>query len=467
MQEKKIVVGLASIWAGGGHHALRDYLFEELLPHQEFDLFRFDHSDKSYDQFNDAFLGKFPDLFDIIYNNIPNEYPAVSALHLVEECERFIKDVNPDVLIATNYGLSSAFALVKKTLKLNFVNVYAIPDYGRVGIAAFPANPYLKPDHVLVFDTEAKKGIVSELNFPKNDISVSGYVAKQSFIKYVAENEKKSKEELIAEVGLPLAANKTTYLVTGGAGGVINKADPLLKKIAALQKKDAAFKQKNQYLIITGKNEKYFKKITKARAKSPEWSNIIPVGWINHETYAKLQLLADAPILITIAPATINELLEAKCGPFIIHHSRKAQEQANVDFVLQKKFGVFVPRAKEVIKLLLKGISAKKNQDFITRTEVYRQERMKKKELLPAEICAIYNKHISPKRKNDKKNLKFKLDITKLLTRDLFMIFLMMLPASIIYGYAQYYKQKSALFKNKYMGALYNTWHKFWSAVID
>lgn len=467
MQEKTIVVGLASIWAGGGHHALRDYLYEELLPHQEFDIHRFDHSDKSYDQFNDAFLGKFPDLFDIIYNNIPNEFPAVSALHLVEECERFIKEVNPDILIATNYGLSSAFALVKKTLKLNFVNIYAIPDYGRVGIAAFPANPYLKPDHVLVFDSEAKKGIVEELNFPKNNISVSGYVAKKSFIKIIEENIHKTKEQLIAEIELPLSANKKTYLVTGGAGGVINKAEPLLKKIAAFQKKDLAFQANNQFVIITGKNEKYFKKLSKLQAKKIEWCNIIPVGWIAHEQYAKLQLLADAPILITIAPATINEFLEAKCGPFIIHHSRKAQEQANVDFVIQKKFGVFLPRSKDVLKLLIKGISPRKTQDFITRTEAYKQERTKKKELLPAEICAIYKQHISPNRRNDKKKLKFKLDITKLLTRDLFMIFLMMLPYSIIYGYAQYYKQKSALFRNKYMGALYNTWHKFWSTIID
>lgn len=463
--EKKIVIGLASIWAGGGHHALRDYIFEELLTHTEFDIHRFDHSDKSYDQFNDAFLGKFPDLFDIIYKNIPNEFPAVSALHLVEECERFIREINPDIIIATNYGLSSAFALVKKTLKLNFVNVYAIPDYGRIGMAAFPVNRYLKPDHVLVFDNEAKKGLISDGIFPRHKISVSGYIARKSFIKYIAENSQKTREELLKETNLNISSDKKIYLITGGAGGVIDKANPLLKKISNYQKDNPDFLEKNEFIVITGKHKKYFNKLSKYQKNKPEWENIVPLEWVDHETYAKLQLLAEAPILITIAPATINELLEAKCGPFIIHHSRKAQEQANVDFVIQKKFGTFLPRSKDVLNYLIKGVSEKKKTDFYKRIEVYMQERIKKKELLAAEICAIAKKSNTPKRKTDKKRLEFKLDITKLLTKDLFMIFLLALPYSIIYGYAQYYKQKNAIFRNKYMGALYNYWHRFWTSI--
>lgn len=460
--DKKIVVGLASIWAGGGHNALRDFIYEELLPNEAFELHSFTHSDKSYDQFNDAFLGKFPDFFDVIYNNIPNDYPAVSALNLVSECEQFIREKNPDIVIACNYGVSSAFALIKKTLKLNFVNVFAIPDYGRTGMAAFPAHYYLKPDYVLVFDDETRKGLIEEQNFPKNKILLSGYIARQTFRDMVLENSTKTRAQLIAETGLNIDANKITYLITGGAGGIIHKANPLLKQITNYQKTHPDFQDNYQFLVIAGKNVKYYKALEKKTLKK-EWQNIIPVPWITHDVYAKLQMLSEAPILITIAPATINELLEAKCGPFIIHHSRKAQEQANIDFVVDNKFGMFMPKAKDVLACIIKGCTQSKKQDFLKRADNYKALRIKRKAHLAADIINLYDSSTRIKRKNDKKKLQFKLDITKLLTRDLVLIFLMVLPSSIIFAYAQYYKQKHALFQNKYVDAIYKGWEKFWN----
>ena len=65
--QKPIIVGLASIWAGGGHNALRDILAEELNQHPEFQCHSFTHSDSSYDWFNDNIFGKAPIFLNFLF----------------------------------------------------------------------------------------------------------------------------------------------------------------------------------------------------------------------------------------------------------------------------------------------------------------------------------------------------------------------------------------------------------------
>jgi len=463
--KRKLVVGLASIWAGGGHNALRDFLFMELEHESELELHQFTHSDASYNMMNDAFFGRFPNLYDAIYRNFPNEYPALSALKLVKECEEFVKKVNPDLIISTNFGVLSAFGLIKKTLKLNFINIFAIPDYGRTASAAFPSNHYFKPDFVIVFDEDTKTGLIADQNYPEEKVILSGYTTNRNFRELVADFRKKGRPELFAgikeESGLELAPEKTTILIAGGAGGIIDKSYSLLKKVVAYQKKDPVFMNSHQFLVITGQNKEFFKKLTKKR-QNTSWANIIPVPWISREAYLKLQLVSDFPILITIAPATINELLESHCGPFLIQHCRKGQEQANVDFAVRNKFAYYVPNSKNMLQWIISGFSTQEKEEFITRADNYRDTRLEKLRLLPQEITKIYTDTVDPKRSTDRKRLDFEINWDQISPKILLSIFLMLIPSSMIYAYAQYYKSKHMIMDNKYLAALFNYIPKLW-----
>jgi UDP-N-acetylglucosamine:LPS N-acetylglucosamine transferase len=456
-QKPKRRIILASILAGGGHNTLRDYLYQELVATEDFELHKFTHSDSSYNFFNDHVWGRFSSLYDALYKHIPNEYPAVSAIALVKECEEIVKKVDPEIVICTNFGVCSAFALIKKTLKLNFVNVYALPDYGCPSAGAFPQNWYLKPDAVLVFDETSKNGVIENMKFPANKVYISGYLAKAEFRKQIALNRKQSKSQLINEVEdrlaikLGISATKRTIILMGGAGGTMNKASGFLKKMAEYQQAHPDFQTKNQFLIITGLNTKYYKKLLALRAKHASWNNIIAIPWIESDVYVKLQLIADFPVLFTIAPATMNELFEAQCGPLIIHKSRRGQEEPNADFVVKEGFGLFLPQIHDLLAKIVQGFSKTEKDEFVSRVENYRKLRIEQVRKLPEVVIKMSDDSQPQGRSKTKRD--FHLDINKISPQLLLTIFALLLPSSIILAYAQFYKNKHRILDSKMLNS--------------
>jgi len=455
----KIVVGLVSIWAGGGHIALMDFLFEELKDDKRFTPYTYIHNDSSFDRINDMLLGKMGPLIDVFYKNLPNEYMSVSALKLVEECEKFIKKYNPDIVIGTNWGITGAFGLVKKSLKLNFINVLAIPDYGIPSMAGFPNNHYTRPDYALVFDPEAKTGLIKERKFPAEKIIVSGYLTKKSTRQLVKIWRKKSKAELVKAIqedigknySRNISPNKRTILIAGGAGGIIGKSYDLLKMITEYQESHPEFIQNNQFLIITGKTTKYFDKIFKHQRKKEEnWSNIIPIPWIEHETYAKIQLLADFPILTTIAPASMNELIEASCGPIVVYKHRRGQEWPHVRFIAKNGLGYYIPKKQDLLNVLLRGFSEIEKDRFLKNATKYHDRQAKEMVNLPDDIFSLASKSISSKRKSDKNRIKLNINFNLISPKVWLSILVLMIPSSILFGFVQYKKGSSKISNNKY-----------------
>jgi len=465
--KRKIVVGFASILAGGGHNALRDFLYQEFENNPDYEIQKFTHSDSSYNFFNDQIFGRFSRLYTLFYNYVPNEYPALSALTLIKECEAFIKKINPDIIISTNFGISSAMGLIQKTLKLNFINIYAVPDYGAPTKVTVPSNRYIKPDYVIVFDDATRKAIMKMLDFPKEKVLISGYVAKKECRELIKANRKKSSTQIVAEIQnlLPTPETKSidpikrTVIVIGGAGGIIHKSQPLLKKIADYQKKYPKFLDGNQFLVITGLNESFFKKLQKRRSKA-EWSNIIPIPWVDPQVYVRLQILAEFPILVTIAPATINELVEARCGPFLIFHSRSGQEVPIVNFAVKMNFAQYIPKSDKAISKIISGFTKTEKERFLISSEKYSSERLVTAQELPNLIYELYDHH-SNVSKRKKRHLKLDFDFSKVSPKLLISIFLMLLPSSLIFAYAQYYKQKKKIVDNRYWEAMVKQLSKF------
>jgi UDP-N-acetylglucosamine:LPS N-acetylglucosamine transferase len=459
LNKDKIVLGLASIWAGGGHNALRDYLFEELENREEFEIHQFTHSDASYNFINDFFFGRFSTLYDMVYNSLPNDFPGVSALNLVEECEEFIKKVNPDIVVSTNFGVCSAFGLIKKTLKLNFVNIYAIPDYGKQVAITLPKNRYLKPDYIIVFDKDTKDSLV-EMGVSKNKIILSGYLAKISFRKKIQDLGKLNKDDLLGEIKkeikdkeiLLAKTDKENYILTGGAGGTIQKSLGLLKQIVDYQTNNVEFFNSKQFFIITGQNKKMLKKINDYRNKNKNWANIFAVPWIEHITYVKFQLLADFPIMVTIAPATINEMIESKCGPFLVYKCREGQEKPILNFAVKNRFAYYIPDKKAALKKIISGFSESEKRNFLENSKTYRFAMMERISHLGDILMKIYSDSDMPARKKDKFKLNIGIDVTKISPKILFTIFALILPAPIIFAYAQYFKQSRKIKSNKLFG---------------
>lgn len=449
-----INIGLASIWAGGGHNELRDFLFEELKKNEGFNLKSFTHTNASYNWFNDYVFGNLPTYLNFLYKHAPNDYPGISAINLVKECESFVNEFNPDIMISSNFGVCSAFQFIKKTLGLSFVNIYAIPDYGHTGKSIFPQNPYFKPDYVIVFDIETKKGLIDDMGFPAEKVIISGSIARESFRKLIEDNKTTEKESLIKSINKeisdcpPLSSEKGTYIFSGGSGGVINKSFKLLKKIAEYQDQDPEIIEKKQYVIITGQNSKFKDKINKLKKRYSNWSNFYPLPWIKQETYAKLMLISDFPILITIAPATINQLMTAECGPLVIYHYRTGPELENVAFSIKEGIGIKLQDPEEIIDKIVNGFTSEEELAFKqnARDYLYLREELLK-DLAPT-ITMIYRKEIEGL-KERKKPTGMKINYDLISPKVLLTLFVLLIPSSLIFAYAQYFKGKNKFLNNQ------------------
>jgi hypothetical protein len=118
-------------------------------------------------------------------------------------------------------------------------------------------------------------------------------------------------------------------LITSGGGGTVQRTLKLLKKIAQVQKQNIDLIDKYQFFIICGSNQGFLNKVLKIRAKKLSWQNFFPFGWLDASDYALIQYASDFPVLYSIAPSTMHELMETRCGPMLVHKLRGAHEKVS------------------------------------------------------------------------------------------------------------------------------------------
>ena len=60
--------------------------------------------------------------------------------------------------------------------------------------------------------------------------------------------------------------------------------------------------------------------------------------------------LADAPVLGSLAPATLQELLEVGLGPLLLFHFIPGSEQAHVGYIESQRLGIYAPSVEEMLQ---------------------------------------------------------------------------------------------------------------------
>ena len=451
-KNKKIVIGLCAMVAGGGHIALKNYLEEELKDDKRFVIIPFIHSARSYENINNILWPRIPTILDSFSKHLPSSFMGFSAVPLASECEKFIKTNNPDIVISTHTSMAGAFEVAKASLKAKFININIIPDYGEPPDLIIPTTRYVKPDYTFVLDDKAKPFLIKKLKYREENVFVTGYTASKTFRKMVSQYSSMTKNELILEVEKDLGRgyagkidpNKKTIIIAGGSGGIMYRSYGLLKYIVKHQQQNPNIENKFQILIITGTGKKFFNKLKRHHKKMDKgWGNIIPVPWLNREQYSKIQVLADFPILISIAPASMNELIEAGCGPIVIYSSRKAQENGNVKFTVENNLGYYIPKKKLLFEKIISGFSKNEIDLFIDESKKYKKLRMERIKNFPDQIANIYYAHVNKELKIGKKGFRPSL-ILKVASPNVWKsLAAMLIPVSILFGFVQYRKQRN------------------------
>lgn len=393
---------LAAAKAGGGHIALRDFLYKQLQEGDKYKLVKFDHPGKTLENANDLVPKYTPFIHEFFFFFSPrymSDFFLFATISFFRQCYKVLKQEKPDIVLATHFVLSMHFALAKKLLKLDTVIINCIPDYGPPSKLMHPKFKPFRANKIMVFDQWSAQKAMQILDLKPDEILLAGYNPPAIFAQIAGKftSKQQAREMLKKRFDYfpyqEIDTKKTTVLITAGAS-FARKSIPLLKKIAHEQKADQALVNRFQYFVICGKDTDMFESLHKLNKKFRYWSNIFPFSWVDPEVFAQIQFACDLPILGSIAPATLNELLETECGPLIIYKTRPGQELAHRAYIEEKGLGKYIPQSQKIIAELIKiADDTEARTSFLAKAKSFRQdqaERAKHIQELIDKLCLQY-----------------------------------------------------------------------------
>ena len=397
----RIKILLASAQAGGGHTALRDFFYQQMVSDQRFKLVKFDHPGKTLEN-TDEVIHKFAPMFhELMYFFSPryiSDFFLIGTISFLKECYKILKKEKPQIVLATHFVLSLHFSLAKRLLKSDVIIVNCIPDYGPPSKLMHAKLRPFRADKIMVFDDWTRQGALKNFKMPEKDVLLAGFnpkpIFKQAVDKYETKVNARSKlKEVFNYIPYTeIEPEKTTVLLSSGTV-YARKSLPLLKQIALEQKSDLSLIDKFQFFVICGSDTKLYEKLMARNKKFRYWSNIYPFPWVDPQVFATIQYACDFPILGAIAPATLNELLEVECGPFLLYKTRPGQELPHRAFIEEKGLGVFIPDKSELVNRLIRGFSSEEKQKFLNRARAFRHSQSERASTLPGIMLLLHQEY--------------------------------------------------------------------------
>ncbi|KXK27471.1 MAG: hypothetical protein TR69_WS6001000348 [candidate division WS6 bacterium OLB20] len=276
--KKRIKVLLAGVKAGGGHISLRDFLYQQLETDQEtFRNVSWTHPGEALETADHLIHSISPFLYELTYFFSPrylSDISTIATFNFLRECYKVLKSEKPDIVLSTHFVLSLHFSLAKRLLRSKAVIVNCIPDYGPPSKIMHPRLPFFRSDRLMVFEEWTRKGSAQQYKVPEEDILLAGFNPKKVFAQTAAKYKTKRDARLQLMKVLDympytqMDPDKTTVLVSAGAVDS-RKTFKLLKILAREQKNDPSLIDRYQFLVITGRDMKYFERISGNSKKVP------------------------------------------------------------------------------------------------------------------------------------------------------------------------------------------------------
>jgi len=263
-----------------------------------------------------------PKLWGVLYKKVQNKpvKPRFEfLLHVIyAKVMQLIKEKQPDLIIATHPFPAAVISRLKR-MGLN-IPLHVVPtDYGAHGTWISES-----VDYYYLSSPEAKKYFI-ELGVPASRIFITGLPTHPMFWNREDKNVIRNK--------LGLTNLPTGLFMSGGLGLGLNQ-----NFFEALMD----YKENMQFLIVTGKNIKLYRQLR----LNPLYQhpNIHIYSFVNN-----INELMDASDFIITKPGgmTTAEAI-AKNIPMVLCNAIPGQEEENLDFVQQRKFGIAVEDVEEL-----------------------------------------------------------------------------------------------------------------------
>lgn len=293
---------------------------------------------KLYHSFWTKVSSKYPNflskLYDLSDNKISSNLERILLLNLIRKTKKYIKKINPDIMIGTHY--TCIYALTKGKLKNPVIGLNTDPfDSHHLWICP-------DVDNYIVFSKKVKDDfIIKGIDESKIVLFEKKYPLDLKHLK-----KTDSKEKLRKKLGLK---NKTTILISLGAEGIGQIKEYILEMI----NKNFPF----QIAIICGRNEKLKKELENIIIPENSKIDLKVLGFVdNMQEYIKA---SDIIIGKPGASQTFEVLIKNKP---IIYTSYIKNEYHTLDFIVKNELGWYVKNKEEMIELLDK---IQKNTDIL------------------------------------------------------------------------------------------------------
>lgn len=347
---------LMSMNVGGGHTALRDAFATSLARADpsgaRYEVLSLESRDESILAFYKWVVRHLTPFQWVVHRSSDSELVLrltmlVERNRLVAEAEALLTTHRPDVVVSTHLILTAALVYARNRLGSPARIVTAIPDYGVPTSGFFPRWPSIRPDGAIAMEEVAHRAVVGFGHAPPERILLGGFLPRPPFEQQGAllgERRRLSVDERVAIVQSLLAeapqlarydATRPTLIFLGGSAWT-EKTLPVLEGVLA----DRALSEATNLLVVAGNNPEFHTHLKQLTEGHP---TAMPFGFLSPEVLAGLLALSDVPVLGSLAPATLHELLELRVGPLLLFHFIPGTEGPHVDYLQAQRLGLYEP----------------------------------------------------------------------------------------------------------------------------
>ena len=347
---------LASLNAGGGHHALRDSFAAAVTradpEHQRLDPVVWTSADRFIDWFYSMCVRFLPQFQGTIVELSAQPWALRTAMALSpqvrSELRSLIRRESFDLLVTTHPIQSLFLAQGRRDLGITTPLVLAVPDYGVPATGYYPPLAALRADALVVMEETTLEHYRS-LGIPEERLHLSGFLTRDPFVRVGARSRSEGRDTFRAALKAEVAAalpefgsfdlSRPTLLFLGGSAWTV-KTEPVLDAVLA----DPELRETTNVVVVAGRDRDF-----EGRVRRRVRDGLHAFGFVAPDVLAALMGLADAPVLGSLAPATLQELLEVGLGPLLLFHFIPGSERAHVGYIESQRLGLYAPRTEDML----------------------------------------------------------------------------------------------------------------------
>jgi len=402
---------LASLEAGAGHNTLRDSFAGVLRrsdpEHRLFEALSWTSADSSVQRFYALCVHHLIRFQGTVYELSRQRWAMEVGMWLTPRLQREARDLlresRAEVVLSTHALLTMVLARARASLGLRIPLIGAVPDYGSPSESYFPPAPGLQPDYLLVMgeDTLAHyRGV----GVPEDRLHLSGFLTREAFTRvgHRLRTEPRGavraslRDDVSAEFPsfASLRLDRPTVLFLGGSAWTA-KTEPVLRRVLA----DGALRASVNVVVVCGRDARF------QEALAPVPAGVHVFGYVSPAVLAALMGMADVPVLGSLAPATLQELLEIELGPLLLFHYIPGSERSHVSYIEAQRLGVYEPDPPAMLQLLREAVGmarvsprvALAQGGFRDRARELRARSVERAMALPAFLAKVSGEVVRPR----------------------------------------------------------------------